>query len=86
MQDAREAGSYVPPEADCSTDDTKENSTRDNCYGDFLAIACAGMFLGCGGGSTSTAPPTQPSATPTISSFSPTSGSAGISVTVTARI
>ncbi len=36
MQDAREAGSHVPPEADCSTDDTKENSTRDNCYGDFF--------------------------------------------------
>ena len=49
----------------------------------FLAIACAGMFFGCGGGSTSTAPPPQPAATPTITSFNPTSGAAGTSITVT---
>jgi len=49
----------------------------------FLTIACAGMFLGCGGGSTSSTPPSQPTATPAISSFSPTSGSAGTIVTIT---
>lgn len=49
----------------------------------FLAIACAGMFFGCGGGSTTTAPPPQPAATPTITSFNPTSGAAGTSITVT---
>ena len=49
----------------------------------FLALACAGMFLGCGGGSTSTTPPAQPTATPTITSFSPTSGSSGTTVAIT---
>jgi IPT/TIG domain/Peptidase M66 len=49
----------------------------------FLATASAGMSLGCGGGSTSTTPPSQPTATPTIGSFSPVSGNAGSAVTIT---
>ncbi len=46
-------------------------------------LACAGMQIGCGGGSTTATTPPQPAATPAISSFAPTSGSAGTSVSVT---
>lgn len=49
-----------------------------------LAHLTAAIFSGCGGGSTTTvAPPPAPKATPTITSFTPTSGPTGTSITVT---
>jgi IPT/TIG domain/Peptidase M66 len=50
-----------------------------------LALACAAM-IGCGGavsGNTNPQKPQQPSSSPTIASFAPTSGTVGTSVTVT---
>src|SRR5215813_11584841 len=47
-----------------------------------VGLALAASLAGCGGGSTN-APPPQPTQTPTIQSFSPTSGTFGTSVSVT---
>ncbi|HLK02978.1 MAG TPA: IPT/TIG domain-containing protein [Candidatus Acidoferrum sp.] len=49
-----------------------------------LNVAVLSLLAGCGGGSTGTiAPPPQQTQTPSITSFSPTSGSVGTSVTLT---
>lgn len=47
-----------------------------------VAFVFAVLLAGCGGGATSTTPP-QPAKTPTITSFSPTSGAVGTSISVT---
>src|SRR5882762_4861781 len=48
-----------------------------------LLLAVAALLVGCGGGVvSSTPPPPQPSKTPTIVSFSPTSGATGTSISV----
>src|SRR6267154_706057 len=47
-----------------------------------VLLALTALVTGCGGGATSTTPP-QPTKTPTITSFSPTSGAVGTSISVT---
>jgi len=47
-------------------------------------LALTALLAGCGGGAVTTTPPTpQPAKTPTITSFSPTSGAVGTSISVT---
>jgi len=48
-----------------------------------ILLALAALVAGCGGGATTTAPPPQPTKTPTITSFSPTSGAVGTSISIT---
>lgn len=61
----------------------KNNFVRRRMAALSLSTLLVAAMAGCGGGATSTAPPPQPSKTPTITSFSPTSGAVGTSVTVT---
>jgi hypothetical protein len=46
-------------------------------------LAVGVLFAGCGGGAVTTPPPPQPAATPTITNFSPASGTVGTSISVT---
>jgi len=48
-----------------------------------VLLVLAASVTGCGGGATSTTPPPQPTATPTITSFSPTGGAVGTSISIT---
>ena len=61
-----------------------ENNFAPTAYAALIVVALmAAAIAGCGGGTTTAPPPPQPVQTPTITSFSPTSGIAGTSVTVT---